>query len=242
MKLKNQYGENLDLIVEGNQNSDTTVVFVHGLGTDKNEEGLFVDISKSLPYRIIRFDLSGYGKSDGKQEDANLQKHAKDIESVIDYAKKFNGRINIIAHSMGTFATLLLSPNGIAKTFLLCPPSSDTCRSIEATKKRILSRSGTVNETGISIYPRSNGQVQIIGPMFWKALREFNPIISMKAYSMKNDLFVFGALHDEVISKETVTSYKQIPNLKYIELEGDHNFTKPEDRAALLSKIIIFQK
>jgi pimeloyl-ACP methyl ester carboxylesterase len=243
MKLKNQYGENLDLIVEGNQSSDTTVIFIHGLGMDKNEEGLFVDISKHLErYRIIRFDLSGYGNSEGKQEDANFNKHAKDLETIISYANsEFKGKIYLVAHSMGTFVVMILSPNGITKTCFLCIPSSDTSRSIEATKRRILSRpSGVVNENGISTYPRTNGQIQKLGPTFWKALRDFNPIEAIKPYSLKTDLMAFGALQDEVIDKETTTAYKQMQGLKYVELNGDHNFTNPEDRINLVFEISKF--
>ncbi len=77
-RIKNKYKEELDTLVEGNENANTTIVFVHEFGTQKDESyGYFVDIAKALHsnYRTVRFDFSGYGKSQGKQEDANYEKH-----------------------------------------------------------------------------------------------------------------------------------------------------------------------
>ena len=63
-------------------------------------------------FLAIRFDLSGFGVSDGEQYEFQFQKAAGDVDSVIRYARKIypNKRINIIAHSLGTFIVSLLSP------------------------------------------------------------------------------------------------------------------------------------
>ena len=34
-KIKNIFGEELDILVEGNTNSENVIIFVHGYGTDK---------------------------------------------------------------------------------------------------------------------------------------------------------------------------------------------------------------
>jgi len=36
-KIKNVFGENLDILIEGNSNSKDIIIFVHGYGTDKDE-------------------------------------------------------------------------------------------------------------------------------------------------------------------------------------------------------------
>ena len=64
-EIRNKFGERIDALVEGKEDADATIVFVHGSGTDKNEgENLFVDISKTLgkKFRIVRFDFSGFFK------------------------------------------------------------------------------------------------------------------------------------------------------------------------------------
>ena len=80
MKIKNENGENIDLLVEGNPNSNITLVFAHGFGTNKDENSnLFIDLAKPFleKYRVIRFDFSGYGQSEGRQEDASITKSAE---------------------------------------------------------------------------------------------------------------------------------------------------------------------
>ncbi|OGK16637.1 hypothetical protein A2690_03415 [Candidatus Roizmanbacteria bacterium RIFCSPHIGHO2_01_FULL_39_12b] len=115
VKLKNIFGEDLDLLIEGNEKFGDVVIFVHGFGTDKDEGfASFLDFSKFIKndFLAIRFDLSGFGVSDGEQYEFQFQKAAGDVDSVIRYARKIypNKRINIIAHSLGTFIVSLLSP------------------------------------------------------------------------------------------------------------------------------------
>ena len=83
--VNNAVGEKIDVLVEGNLNSPISIVFVHGFGKNKDESaGLFVDISSVLrEYRVVRFDFTGYGKSEGKQEDTSLVKEASDLNSVL---------------------------------------------------------------------------------------------------------------------------------------------------------------
>jgi pimeloyl-ACP methyl ester carboxylesterase len=115
-QIKNNGDEELDTLVEGNENSHTTIIFVHGFGTQKDESyGYFIDVAKALHsnYRTVRFDFSGYGKSQGKQVDVNYKKHAEDLKIILDWTKeKFGGKIYIIAQSMGCFVTAFLSPDG----------------------------------------------------------------------------------------------------------------------------------
>lgn len=115
LKIKNIFGEDLDLLIEGNEKSKQIIVFVHGYGTDKDEGfSSFLDFSKYLTkdFLIMRFDLSGYGVSGGEQQEFQFQKAAGDVDSVIRFARKKYPKkdINIIAHSLGTFIVALLSP------------------------------------------------------------------------------------------------------------------------------------
>lgn len=119
-KICNSRGEKIDALVEGTNNG-ITIVMAHGFGTQKDEyAGFFTDISKSLSplARVVRFDFSGYGKSEGREEDSDLNKMADDLASVLAWVRsEFGGRIMIIAHSLGTLVTRVLSPDGIEKSF-----------------------------------------------------------------------------------------------------------------------------
>jgi pimeloyl-ACP methyl ester carboxylesterase len=239
--IMNSAGERLDFIVEGDADATTTIIFVHGFGTNKDEGGnLFVDLAGALAarYRIIRFDLSGYGKSEGLQEDVNLEKQADDVRAVIDYARKnYRGAICILAFSFGCFAVSLLAPLGITKTIFVSPPNPG----FDSLERRIMSRpGGTVNKSGISVYPRSSGTIQKIGPSFWKSIGDFNLLESVGEYSKKTSLMILRPMQDEVVNNDTAPRYGDVTTLKYVELNGDHDFTKAEDREKLARGVALF--
>lgn len=240
MEIRNKFGEKIDFMVEGNEKAGTTVVFAHGFGTNKDEGGLFVDIANALSkdFRIVRFDFSGYGKSEGKEEDANLQKHTFDLEAVLDFVRKnYPGKIDIIAHSMGTFVACLLSPRDIEKAILTSPPNPDVEKNIENKKNKLIERGGAINENGISKYPRTSGKIQNLGAGYWKAMREFKSLEKFSKFSQKTKLYLFKPLQDEISVPGDFSGYENIDSLEYFELNGSHNYSKLEDRKILIKNI-----
>ena len=242
IRIKNKFGDELDTLVEGNQESGTTIILVHGFGVDKNESfNYFTDFSLALKdkFRIMRFDFSGYGKSTGKQEDVNYQKQAGDLNCVIEYVKtNFPGKIFLLAHSMGAFVTSLLSPDGVERAVLTGIPNSNTNYIIERLKNRIGCREGaSVDTEGITIYPRTSGEIQKIGASFWKSLRDFDPIKSVSRFSKKTSLLVIHFTADNVVGSEYMEEYNSIPNIKILWLPGDHSARKSEDREVVIKTI-----
>jgi pimeloyl-ACP methyl ester carboxylesterase len=245
MKIKNAFDEDIDLVVEGNSKSYTTIIFVHGFGTDKDEgEGLFVDLSSVLrEYRIVRFDFTGYGKSGGKQEDTSLVKEASDLNSVLGFVReKYGNKIWLIGMSLGCYVIALLSPDGIPKTVFISPPDSSQVITTERLVKRIKSRKGgVVDYNGIRSYPRSSGDTQKIGPAFWKSLNEFNAEAAISAYSRETDLITIIPVQDEIFERKNMDIYDKVSS-SCIRMKGNHAFTVKEDREALVSKVAyIFQ-
>ena len=240
-EVRNKFGEKIDTLVEGKMDADTTVVFVHGNGTDKNEGGnLFVDIANGLAdkFRIVRFDFTGFGKSEGKQEDVDFKKEAGDLESVLDYVRQnFPGKINIIAHSMGTTVTSMLLPEGINDVVYTGISGTDRFADIERTQRKIISRGGVVDEGGISLYPRTAGGVQKVGPSFWKIRREFDYVKALREYVYRTNLVVFKPMQDDVVGNDGFEEYKNIKGMKHVELNGSHGFSNPQDRQELIRRI-----
>jgi len=240
-EIRNKFGELIDTVIEGKEDADTTIIFAHGLGTNKDEgENLFRDMAKSLgsQFRTVRFDFTGYGKSEGRQEDVSVEKHTHDLSAVLDFVrKKYQGKVDIIGHSMGSFVVSRLSPESIDKTIFTGLPSENRNESIENLQKKIKAKGGSIDENGISKYPRTSGGVQNIGPAFWKSQRELNPAEKFKAYSLKTKLFAFKPLQDEVVVGGSFDGYKNIESLNYAEINGTHNFSKPEDRQELIERI-----
>lgn len=242
MKIKNQFDEDLDLVVDGNEGSDETVIFVHGFGTNKDEgSGLFVDISRSLVnrFRIVRFDFAGYGKSEGRQEDMTIEKEATDLDTMIGFVRKnYGDNIYLLGMSLGCYVIALLSPDNIKNTVFVSPPDSNqevTARRLEG--KISLKKDGVVNKEGITIYPRSSGELQRIGQGFWKSLHSFNAKDAIFAYSRKTDLFTIIPVGDEILERKNMDIYDKCSKA-CIRLKGNHAFTNPEERKALISNIV----
>ncbi|MBT5023561.1 alpha/beta fold hydrolase [Candidatus Woesearchaeota archaeon] len=250
--IQNKLNEKLDAVIEGNKESNQINIFVHGFGTNKDEGfNIFKDLSDCLKqdFLNIRFDLSGYGKSEGKDYEFNLDKAADDIESVINYVKKqySTKKINIIAHSLGTFAVMSLSPaniTNITKIIFTGIPNSKTDFVVKGIQKRISSKGGEINESGITTYPRSSGTKDMIGPQFWTTLKNLNPLEALTHIGNKTNITIFKPMQDEVLEYKYFEEYKKISDkeenknqINYIELNGDHNFSKPKNRKNLFEQI-----
>ncbi|MFH1769300.1 MAG: alpha/beta hydrolase [Parcubacteria group bacterium] len=238
--IQNPAGEDLYVQIEGPEDADVIIVYVHGFGSHMNE-GYALEFVKAFfdKYRIVRFDFSSCGQSVGKQEDICFKKMKDDLKVVLDYVdKEFEGSIGIVAHSMGAFVVSLLSPDGIDKSVFTGVPNADTWHLASQLQNRILKRlGGTVDEIGISSYPRNDGTIQKLGPCFWRDLKEFEPVKMFSEYANKTKLYVIHPLQDEVVGEQFIEDYKKIEKAEFVELPGNHNFTKPEDRKQLILKI-----
>ncbi len=245
--INNPWNENLNAVIEGSE-GDLTVVMAHGFGTSMDELGLFVEISQKISpiARVLRFDFSSCGQSEGRQEDLDVKKLAGDLGAVLDWVRKeYGGRMIIIAHSLGTVVTRLLSPEGIEKiifTGVTLPSSEDH---VANTQRRLLTNrpGGVLNEEGMSLYPRRNGIFQKIGSSYWSELRKVDPLDLMKVLAQKSQVIILKPKQDEIVGGPEATEvYKTIPNITYLELDGDHNFNDVEDRSKLLEVIFDFIK
>ena len=241
-RIKNIFGEELDVLIEGNKKSKAVVIFVHGYGTDKDEGfASFLDFSRFIKkdFLTIRFDLSGHGKSGGKQQEFQFQKAAGDLDSVIRFIRKTypNKGINIIAHSLGTFVVSLLSPYGIRRIVFTSIINSNIKFVSKKLRERIISKGGKVNKNGISIYPRTRGSIQLIGKDFWRTLENFNPVEYVADLATKTKIVIFKPKQDEVLEYKYFGEYKKIKGVRYYEIDGDHNFRKPKERKELLRRV-----
>ena len=99
-----------------------------------------------------------------------------------------------------------------------------------------------VNEDGITEYPRSRGAVQLIGKDFWRTLRNLKPVDLLQKLSKSTRVVIFKPLQDDVLGFEFFNEYKKIKRLKYVEVNGNHNFTDLIDRKNVIEKIKTFLK
>lgn len=244
-KIENVFGEKLDILISGNKNAERVIIYVHGYGTDKHEGfATFSDLADFLDkdFLSIRFDLSGYGESEGEDHEFQFQKAAGDVDSIIRYVRSNypNKRICLMAHSLGTFVVSLLSPYQIEKIVFTSIPNSNTDFIIKELKKRIVSKGGRINERGFSFYHRSSGAFQVIGKDFWRTLRHFDPCRYLEDLGHKTKLIIFKPIQDDVLANKYFAEYKKVKGVTYVEIDGDHNFTNKSNRKNLFEKIRSF--
>ena len=245
--IKNKFGEKLDTWVEIPDGPvKATVVMVHGFGTSKHETaGYFDDVSESLiknGFRVIRFDFSGYGKSEGKQEEVCYSKQVEDLKRILSYVKEnFLEDTYLFSQSMGTWVTSLCSPSGIKKTIFTGIPNHDTNGLIDRFVNRFSTRPGAImNIKGISLMPRSSGEIQKIGQRFWQEIQSLDPVGVVREFSQKTKLLIVHWESDEIIGKDNLEAYNAIPTLKSMWLPGDHSVTKFEDRQNFIKTMLDF--
>ncbi len=247
--IKNNNEEKLDTWVEFSEETiKATVVMVHGFGTNKHETaGYFDDVSVALVnngYRVVRFDFSGYGSSEGRQEDACYSKHRTDLACIINYVRaNYPEPVHVFAQSMGCFVTALASPDNIEKTIMTGLPNADTNIIVERVVSRFGSRPGSkLDFDGISLLPRSTGEVQKIGPRFWRDLKSFDPLNEVANFAKKTRLLVVSWNSDEILGKETIDSYDTIKELNHIWLDGNHSVTDTIDREKFIKIMLDYYK
>ncbi|MBI5151795.1 MAG: alpha/beta fold hydrolase [Candidatus Pacebacteria bacterium] len=243
--ITNSLGERLDTLVEGNAKSTTTIIFVHGFAVDKHETGCFFDdIAQTLgkTFRIVRFDFSGCGKSEGKIEEKDYKVWADDLRCVLEYTKKnFHGNIFICAQSMGTFVTALLNPDGIQKTIFTGIPNANTAYIQEKMVKRFGSRPGAhVDFQGITTFPRSSGKVTKVGPSFWKVLLVFDPEKAVRTFAKKTKLLTVHPKQDEIVGSKFLEVYAKISEVQDEWMDGDHSFSDKSQRETLIQRMFLF--
>ncbi len=202
---------------------------------------MFLDFSNFLKndFIIIRFDFSGFGKSEGKDYEFQFQKATGDLDSIIKFARQkyIDKELFILAHSLGTFIVSMLSPHSIKKIAFTSIPNSNVNFIINDIKERIISKGGRINENSQTLFPRTSGVVQVIGKDFWWTLKNFEPLPSFSELSNKTELVIYKPKNDAIVKNRYFEEYNKIKNKNYIEVGGDHNFTDKEDRNNLFNSI-----
>lgn len=245
--IKNKFGEKLDTWVEVPDGEiKANVIMVHGFGTSKHETaGYFNDLAAALVannFRVIRFDLSGYGNSEGREEDACYSKHLHDVLVVTDYVKaNFSEPLYFLSQSMGTWITALAMPKDVEKSVFTGIPNSNTQIVLDRFVERFGSRPGAkLDMEGISLLPRSTGKVQKLGKCFWDDIKALNPINAVKNYAKTTNLLIIHWDNDEIIGKDFLAEYDQLDGVKSLWMPGNHSVSNPSDRANFIKVLLDF--
>lgn len=239
-KIKTKSGLFVQGEYEGNLESSKLIIFSHGFGVTRDSHGMFNELGNMLneKYLILRFDYNIVNKEENWTQALSYTCQAEMLNAVYEYIKKqfrFTS-IVVIAHSMGCLITGMAQLKGIEKTLLLAAPIVPPYIRM---KKYFSRRPETIiNEEGLSKIKRSDGSYTLIEKEFWEDMKKVNPVDLYTKISESSQTTFIRAKQDQVIDEENYDSIKNISKIKFIEIDGNHDF---EGEARIELKKIIFK-
>jgi hypothetical protein len=228
---------------EGSFDSGKVIIFCHGFGVRRDGRTLFNDIGNAFKneFGVVRFDFEEFNDKEKSITIGSIKHESVVLDHVIEFVtNKFKPEnINLISHSLGSIVACDSNLNGVNKLILLAGSPSN---SYERLKKRFSDKEGSIlDENGRSIWERADGSKTIIKKEFWAELKSIVPIESYRKVVEKVDTYYIRALDDDKLKKgDDFEKIKDIPGIKYFEVEGNHNFDGDDrkDLVNLLLKIV----
>ena len=234
VSVLNKYNEKLagiETTPSSEKENYSTIILVHGFGVTKEEYGMFDYLAKNLSeagFLVFRFDFSGRGESEGDYTRTSLSKQKSDLEKIISFVKSHKlvdkRNIGIVAQSFGTCVTVALKPkvNAIILMGSIAHP------------KKILGMEWKwekLDQSGISIKTKSNGEIIRIGPQFWKDFDKYDLLKSVKKINCPI-LFIHGSKDERVPIYEMEAYFESVydPKEKIIIKGADHGFVPHRDK------------
>lgn len=110
----NSNGSKLAAIVQCSSEKKDVPIFIlcHGHGSHKNSK-TFASLKEKLEKHGVstfRFDLSGHGESEGKQEDITCTKAIDDVLCAVRFLQKEGySKIGLVGSSFGAFASIVVA-------------------------------------------------------------------------------------------------------------------------------------
>lgn len=211
------------------------VVYSHGLGVRRDDNGLFSDIAEHLPeVESVLFDYYDLNEVSNELFICPASLQVDKLNQVINDIKKTNSGviIDLIAHSQGTIVAAMTKPDGIRKAILLAPVFD---MSLERSLSRYRAKpEAEVNINGTSRIPSSNGLIRIIPKEYWQERSNIKPFKEYNAFSEKTEMIVIEAKQDELAPKVDLKELDK--RVRVISLDGDHGFHAP-NRERLIEMI-----
>lgn len=119
---------NIPAVLYG-ESSDSCFIFVHGQGGNKFEAERFVSVVKNFGYQVLAMDLPKHGTRTDEVDFVPWEAK-KELQSVINYAKRIWRKISVRATSIGAYFSLLAFESEKIEKCLFVSPLIDMQRMI----------------------------------------------------------------------------------------------------------------
>ena len=241
IKFRNRDGLNLSGILL-NEESDKSVIITHGFGGNKHMS-LYRELSKDLAsngYKVLLFDFSGNGKSEGNFSDMTYSDYVSDVYSAVEFLKPTSTAIYYIGHSMGAnLGVIYQSLYSSLDKLVLLAPAFNIAR-LPDDKWDLLNKEGFLS---VNRYVYENGKqvpkYSKLPKSYYFDRMRFN--YTQLAKWIKNPVLILVGDEDKVVdSKSVMNFFNNLECEKYLDfLEGeDHGFHHSDKK--ILDKILTF--
>lgn len=131
MKIEKFEIKNIPTILWG-EKSEKIFIAVHGNMSNKEDESIkiFAEEAISKGYQVISFDLPEHGERKNEEYPCKIQNCVKDLDYIMDYAKKNYKEVNLFACSMGVYFSLVAYKDEKLNQSLFLSPLLDMERMI----------------------------------------------------------------------------------------------------------------
>jgi pimeloyl-ACP methyl ester carboxylesterase len=208
------------------------VIMTHGLGRNKDEDGLFVKVADALAgkdYAVLRYDCAGCGESRGRSEDVTRKSLAADLEAAIAYTENSfsESKLILIGKSLGAAVSALAYSDKVKAMIFYSPGILFSLRERYSQDAELMKE---LEEKGYFTRPRFHGEFKI-----GRAL--YNEELDWSRYAEKVEcpvLIICGDRDNVIPLDRFYDTQKLFRNAEIKIISGaDHDFNAPAHREEL---------
>lgn len=240
--ISNNDNERLFVETYTPDNIKSTIVFCHGItGCRKGrtkEDSYFQELAKklmNLDYKVVLFDFSGHGDSEGKDYDVCLSKSTKELKKIFEQEVNDINKVSFLAFSYGAAVlcnflseNTSINPNHIVLySPCLYPLESCFLNSSSIFGKDIVKdyESGNLKEKGYSVVGAKNFR---FGIKMIDDCRNFEPSY-LKKFADK--ILVLSGKQDVILNTKYNDDFCKENNIPNIYLNASHSLFEDIDNA-----------
>lgn len=197
-----------------------TIVYSHGFGVQKDDRGLFTDISNALPdAEHVMFDFNVIDTQTNTLTVSPLQEQVIKLREQLDKLPT-DAIVDIVAHSQGCVVVALAKPQNVRQIICLAPPDNvDVDRLINFFGSR---EGSDIDLDGQSRIPRRDGSTTIIPSSYWQSLRSLDVVRLYNRLPELANVKFYVANDDEVLGMSNFD--KTDERIELLQMAGNHDF------------------
>lgn len=228
--------------------TDKVVILAHGITDNKDEQGNFVSLAKSLNdegIAVFRFDFRGHGESEGKSVDMTLRGEIQDLEAAVNEVKKQGfGQIGLLGASFGGGVATLYTAANQDKMQALClwnPVLNYEHTFLEPTLPWILEKKKHMkHDLETKGWTTLGSRKMVVGNKLFEEMAEFKPFEKIKDLRLPI-LIVHGDKDTKVPYSDSVEASKDRKNISLLTIkDAEHGFHQVKEAIRAIVPTVTF--